>query len=108
MASTVDASASSETVNLFAATNKSGCSAQYWEYSTSDVGDNIKGGAVNEDKSPLKDAIDLRKDVHEWELEEDEAEAEAFEDIEDGESDLASDAILEGSSVVIKCRLGQQ
>ena len=90
MASIVLASASSETVNLLGAMNKSGCSAQYWEYSTSEVGD-------SEDKSPLNDAIDLRKDVHEWELEADEeaeAEAEAFEDTEDGESDLLSEAIM--------------
>lgn len=97
MSSIVLASASSETVNLLGAMNKSGCSAQYWEYSTSEVGDNINGGAVSEDKSPLNDAIDLRKDVHEWELEADEeaeAEAEAFEDTEDGESDLLSEAIM--------------
>lgn len=35
-----------------------GCSAQYAEYSTSDVEERMKGGAVREDRSPLKDAMD--------------------------------------------------
>lgn len=29
------------------------------------MGDKIKGGAVNDDKSPLYDAMDLRKEVQE-------------------------------------------
>lgn len=45
--------------------NKFGCSDQYWEYSTSDVGDKINGGAVNDDKSPLNEAIDFKNDVQE-------------------------------------------
>lgn len=47
---------------------RSGCSAQYWEYSVNETGDKINGGAVNEDKSPLKLAILFRKEVHEEEL----------------------------------------
>lgn len=46
-------------------TKRSGCSPQYCVYSTKDVGDKMNGGAVKEDKSPLKEAIDLRKEVHE-------------------------------------------
>lgn len=50
---------------LLAATNKSGCSPQYCENSHNDVLDKIKGGAVNDDKSPLNEAIDFMKEVHE-------------------------------------------
>lgn len=35
-----------------------GCSAQYDENSTRDLVERMKGGAVIEDKSPLKDAMD--------------------------------------------------
>ena len=35
-----------------------GCSAQYDEYSTSDVDERMKGGAVKDDKSPENEAID--------------------------------------------------
>jgi hypothetical protein len=49
----------------FGSINKSGCSPQNCEYSTNEVGDNMKGGAVNDDRSPLYEAIDLRKLVHE-------------------------------------------
>lgn len=101
MASIIADSESSGTVNLFGAINKSGCSAQYCEYSTSEVGDKMNGGAVNEDKSPLNDAIDLRKDVHECELEAVELEAEAVDDIEAGEPGLASDDIFEEGDIKI-------
>lgn len=40
------------------ATNSDGCSVQYAEYSTSEVVDRMNGGAVMEDRSPLKEAID--------------------------------------------------
>lgn len=42
------------------ATKIVGCSAQYVENSVSDVVDRMKGGAVREERSPLKDAIDWR------------------------------------------------
>ncbi|KAH3669592.1 hypothetical protein OGATHE_002404 [Ogataea polymorpha] len=35
------------------ARNRSTCSDQYWEYSTKDVGERIKGGAVSDDRSPF-------------------------------------------------------
>lgn len=44
--------------SLAGATNRDGCSAQYAEYSVNDVEERMKGGAVNEERSPLKDAID--------------------------------------------------
>lgn len=47
----------------FGANNKSTCSDQYWEYSTREVGDRMNGGAVNDDKSPLYEAIDFIKEV---------------------------------------------
>jgi len=37
-----------------------GCSAQYAEYSTREVEDRMKGGAVREKRSPLKEAIDYK------------------------------------------------
>lgn len=40
------------------ATNTDGCSVQYAENSVRDVVPKIKGGAVMEERSPLKDAID--------------------------------------------------
>lgn len=40
------------------ATKRAGCSAQYAEYSTREVEERMKGGAVNDDRSPLKEAID--------------------------------------------------
>jgi hypothetical protein len=40
------------------ATKRDGCSAQYDEYSVSDVDDRMNGGAVRDDRSPEKDAID--------------------------------------------------
>ena len=40
------------------ATKILGCSAQCVEYSTNDFVERINGGAVKDDKSPLKDAID--------------------------------------------------
>jgi hypothetical protein len=46
------------------ATKMEGCSAQYDENSVNEVEDRIKGGAVNEDKSPEKDAIDFRNALH--------------------------------------------
>ena len=48
--------------------NKSGCSAQYWENSDNEVGDKMNGGAVNDEMSPLKEAIDFKKEVHDEEL----------------------------------------
>jgi hypothetical protein len=44
--------------SLAGATKSSGCSAQYAEYSTSDVPERMKGGAVREERSPLKEAMD--------------------------------------------------
>lgn len=44
--------------SLAGAMKIAGCSAQYAEYSTSDVEERMKGGAVREDRSPLKDAMD--------------------------------------------------
>jgi hypothetical protein len=46
---------------LAAATNRLGCSAQYAEYSVKEVPERMKGGAVNEERSPLKEAIDFKK-----------------------------------------------
>jgi hypothetical protein len=43
------------------ATKIEGCSAQYDENSVNEVEERMKGGAVNEDKSPEKDAIDFKK-----------------------------------------------
>lgn len=60
-------SASAEAFKKLGSNNKSGCSPQYLEYSFNDVGDKIKGGAVNVDKSPLKDAIDFKKEVQDEE-----------------------------------------
>lgn len=40
------------------ATNMDGCSVQYAENSVRDVVPRMKGGAVMEERSPLKDAID--------------------------------------------------
>lgn len=40
------------------ATNKAGCSAQYAEYSVKEVEERMNGGAVNEERSPEKEAID--------------------------------------------------
>ena len=37
-----------------------GCSVQYAENSVRDVVPRMKGGAVNDERSPLKDAIDCR------------------------------------------------
>lgn len=65
---TANAACSSLVVPLpmaFGAIKRSGCSPQYCEYSTKEVGDKMKGGAVNDDKSPLYEAIDLRNEVHE-------------------------------------------
>ena len=42
----------------------SGCSPQYEEYSSNDVPERIKEGAVNVDRSPENVAMDLRKLVH--------------------------------------------
>lgn len=42
------------------ATKIDGCSAQYEENSTSEVVPRMKGGAVREARSPLKEAMDLR------------------------------------------------
>lgn len=50
------------------ARNKSGCSPQYCEYSESEVGDKMNGGAVNVERSPLNDVIDFRNDVQVEEL----------------------------------------
>lgn len=44
-------------VSCVGAMKREGCSHQYAGYSASDVVDRINGGAVNEDKSPLNDAI---------------------------------------------------
>ena len=52
-------------VSCAGATKIEGCSAQYEENSTSDVDDRMNGGAVKEDKSPEKDAMDFRKALHE-------------------------------------------
>jgi hypothetical protein len=41
------------------ATKIEGCSAQYDEYSTSDVEERMNGGAVRDDRSPENDEIDL-------------------------------------------------
>jgi len=43
---------------LDGATRTEGCSAQYEEYSVREVLERIKGGAVMEDRSPLKEAMD--------------------------------------------------
>lgn len=48
----------SGSVSLAGATNKDGCSAQYAEYSVKEVEERINGGAVNEERSPEKEAID--------------------------------------------------
>lgn len=40
------------------ATKSEGCSVQYAEYSVRDVDERMNGGAVREDRSPLKDAMD--------------------------------------------------
>lgn len=45
-----------------------GCSAQYAEYSTREVLERMKGGAVREERSPLKDAMDLRNEDQEVRL----------------------------------------
>jgi hypothetical protein len=46
------------------ATKTEGCSAQYEENSTSDLDDRIKGGAVRDERSPEKDAIDFKNALH--------------------------------------------
>lgn len=51
--------------SLAGATNIDGCSPQYELNSTRDVEERINGGAVSDDKSPEKDAMDFRKAVHE-------------------------------------------
>lgn len=48
----------SGSVSLAGATNIDGCSAQYAEYSVREVEERMNGGAVNEERSPLKDAMD--------------------------------------------------
>lgn len=40
------------------ATKMEGCSVQYAENSVNEVVPSMKGGAVSDDRSPLKDAID--------------------------------------------------
>ena len=40
-----------------------GCSVQYAENSVRDVVPKMKGGAVKDERSPLKDAIDYRLDT---------------------------------------------
>lgn len=40
-------------------------SAQNLQYSVRDTGERMKGGAVREAKSPLKDAMDFKKEVQE-------------------------------------------
>ena len=65
IASSSDLSAPSVSNKKLGSISKSGCSLQYCEYSDNEVGDKMNGGAVNEDKSPLNEAIDLRNDVHE-------------------------------------------
>ncbi len=47
-------------VSCAGATKMEGCSAQYEENSTKEVLDNMNGGAVREDRSPEKLAIDFR------------------------------------------------
>ncbi len=42
------------------ATKMDGCSVQYAENSVRDVVPRMNGGAVKEDRSPLKDAIDWK------------------------------------------------
>lgn len=42
------------------ATKIDGCSAQYAENSTSEVEERMKGGAVSDERSPEKDAIDCK------------------------------------------------
>jgi hypothetical protein len=42
------------------ATKMEGCSAQYDENSVNEVEERMKGGAVNDDKSPENDAIDFK------------------------------------------------
>jgi hypothetical protein len=37
-----------------------GCSHQYAEYSVREVVERMNGGAVREERSPLKDAMDFR------------------------------------------------
>ena len=54
-----------ESFSWAGATNMEGCSAQYEENSTRDFEDKIKGGAVKVLRSPLKEAMDLRKAVQE-------------------------------------------
>jgi hypothetical protein len=46
------------------ATKIEGCSAQYEENSTSDVDERINGGAVKDERSPEKDAMDFKKALH--------------------------------------------
>ena len=47
------------------ATKTEGISAQYAENSVSEVVDKMKAGAVRDERSPLKEAIDLRKEPQE-------------------------------------------
>lgn len=48
--------------------NKSGCSAQYSEYSVNETGERMNGGAVKDERSPLNDEIDFKNEVHDDEL----------------------------------------
>ena len=59
------------------ATKIDGCSAQYDENSVRDIVPKMKGGAVREERSPLKEAIDFvnfsmagRKETSRWKLDE--------------------------------------
>lgn len=45
------------------AAKRSGRSHQYAGNSVNDVGERMKGGAVKEERSPEKDAMDLRNEV---------------------------------------------
>jgi hypothetical protein len=42
------------------ATNSAGCSHQYAEYSVREVVERMNGGAVRDERSPLKEAMDWR------------------------------------------------
>ena len=46
------------------ATSRLGCSAQYDENSVSDVEERMNGGAVMDERSPLKEAKDRMKELH--------------------------------------------
>ena len=49
--------------SLAGAANTEGCSAQYELYSVRLVADRMKGGAVSEDRSPLKEEMDYSLQV---------------------------------------------